>query len=394
MCDAETEQSSKRRARGLTRTSVVISTHNYADYLHASISSALQQVGAAVDVVVVDDASTDGTEAVAAKFANRVRYVRHERNSGQTTALSTGFALARGDIIIFLDADDVLLGNAVSAVEDVFEVDPRLVGVGWPLLEMTADAELTGCVVPPWSLEAGDLLARVLSHGPDSFVRPPMSGNAWSRGFLEQVLPLPDPPGTDTWPGLSSPDALLTSLAPLFGRTASIDRPLARYRVHGSNKYAALDFERRLAKDIVTSRHRREVVRAAAQAAGHAVTAEWPESWAERTDRAVRQLTSVAAPGSLLSFADGGTLGLPECVLARRFAPFLGRDGSYWGMPSAEDEAQRGVEQARGDGCDYLVIAWPAFWLLDGFPLLRRTLADCSDLVLDTADVKAFRFRR
>ena len=61
-----------------------------------------------LELIIVDDCSSDGTAAIAQEFAERherIRYVRHEKNGGKTEALKTGFALTTGDIVIVQDAD-------------------------------------------------------------------------------------------------------------------------------------------------------------------------------------------------------------------------------------------------------------------------------------------------
>ena len=108
--------------------SVVIPTYNEVATLPAVLRKVLR-VPLLLEVIVVDDCSTDGTPDVAHRFAatdNRVRYERLERNAGKTTALRTGFALTRGDVVIVQDAD--------------LEYDPaEIYDVIQPILEGHAD---------------------------------------------------------------------------------------------------------------------------------------------------------------------------------------------------------------------------------------------------------------
>jgi len=94
------------------RVSVVIPCYNQARFLARAIESALAQTLPGLEVIVVDDGSTDDTATVAERF-DRVRYHR-QNNSGVAAARNTGLARARGDFVIFLDADDELLPNAAE----------------------------------------------------------------------------------------------------------------------------------------------------------------------------------------------------------------------------------------------------------------------------------------
>lgn len=87
--------------------SVIIPLYNRRDEIGRAIASALRQSRAPHEIVVVDDASRDGSaEAVAALGDKRVRLVRHERNQGAAAARNTGIAAAKGEWIALLDSDD------------------------------------------------------------------------------------------------------------------------------------------------------------------------------------------------------------------------------------------------------------------------------------------------
>jgi glycosyltransferase involved in cell wall biosynthesis len=92
---------------------VVIPTFNYAAYLGRAVDSVLNQHDVpSPDVVVVDDGSTDDTPHVAAKYGERIRYVR-QANQGVSVARNRGLDEARSEWIVFLDADDRLLPTAL-----------------------------------------------------------------------------------------------------------------------------------------------------------------------------------------------------------------------------------------------------------------------------------------
>jgi len=109
------------------RVSLIIATFNHARFLDAAIDSALAQTLGAVDVIVVDDGSTDDTPAVLARYAGRVRVLR-QPNRGLAAARNAGLAAARGTYVAFLDADDVMAPTKLAAQLEVLERSPT---IGW-----------------------------------------------------------------------------------------------------------------------------------------------------------------------------------------------------------------------------------------------------------------------
>lgn len=103
------------------RVSVVMPAYQAGWCVGAAISSVLWQTFTDLEVVVVDDASTDNTAAVAGSFGRAVRVVRHDTNLGVAEARRRGIAEARGELIAFCDADDILFGRHVEALVELWE---------------------------------------------------------------------------------------------------------------------------------------------------------------------------------------------------------------------------------------------------------------------------------
>ncbi len=80
--------------------SILINNYNYARFLDEAIASALNQTYGAVEVIVVDDGSTDNSRSVVASYGNRVRLIA-KGNGGQASAFNSGFAASSGDVICF-----------------------------------------------------------------------------------------------------------------------------------------------------------------------------------------------------------------------------------------------------------------------------------------------------
>lgn len=130
------------------KASTVIATYNRGYILGEALEGALQQTYSDFEIIVVDDGSTDDTEAVVSKFsAPQIRYIRHHTNRGVSAAYNTGISSAKGEFIGILDSDDVwrpnylerqvqfLLKNAdVSAVF----TDTEITGEGLSLPSLTA----------------------------------------------------------------------------------------------------------------------------------------------------------------------------------------------------------------------------------------------------------------
>jgi glycosyltransferase involved in cell wall biosynthesis len=107
------------------RVSVVIPTFNYGRFIAEAIESVLRQTRAADEIIVVDDGSTDGTEAVVAAFGDKVRYLRQE-NAGVCAARNRGVAESSGDVIAFLDADDIWHAGKIEKQLEKFAADAEI----------------------------------------------------------------------------------------------------------------------------------------------------------------------------------------------------------------------------------------------------------------------------
>jgi glycosyltransferase involved in cell wall biosynthesis len=129
--------------------SVVIPTHDRRDLAMSTIRSALGQRGVDVEVIVVDDASSDGTdEAVRSLSEPGVRLVRHDRRSGVAAARNTGIAAAHAEWIALLDDDDLWAPNKVRSQLDAADA----AGSDWiyaGVVEIDGDGRYLGGAPPP-----------------------------------------------------------------------------------------------------------------------------------------------------------------------------------------------------------------------------------------------------
>jgi glycosyltransferase involved in cell wall biosynthesis len=106
--------------------SVVIATYNMARYLPLAIRSALAQTYSPIEIHVVDDGSTDGTAEALAAFAGESRVIVHTQpNRGQASAKNRGIEASSGDLVAFLDADDLWVPHKLSRQVPVLLAEDR-----------------------------------------------------------------------------------------------------------------------------------------------------------------------------------------------------------------------------------------------------------------------------
>lgn len=132
------------------RVSIVIPCYNAERFLAETISSALGQTEQDVEVIVVDDGSTDRTRDVVAKFDDpRVSYI-YQENSGPAAARNTGIRAARGEYIAPLDSDDLALPHRLKAQIGLLEAHPDLSVVGSGYEWIDEESRLIPWINHPW----------------------------------------------------------------------------------------------------------------------------------------------------------------------------------------------------------------------------------------------------
>jgi hypothetical protein len=206
--------------------SVIVTNYNYGRYVRAAIDSALAQTYAKVEVIAVDDGSTDGSHEIIESFGARVVPVI-KRNGGHGSALNAGFAASHGEIVMFLDADDELVADAVEQVVKAWR--PGLAKAQFQLEMIDDRGNPIGTRVPPFNgfIPNGDIRDRIVRFG--EYPSSPSSGNAYARAALTRLMPIDE----TTW--FAAAEKPLVFLTPFFGDVISICAPLGRYRIHEGN---------------------------------------------------------------------------------------------------------------------------------------------------------------
>lgn len=141
--------------------SVVIPAYNAAGFLSSCIESALGQTHKAVEIIFVNDGSTDNTDEVVRPYLDRIRYIKQE-NRGLSAARNVGFKASKGEFICFLDADDLLLPDKFERQLARFLQEPDLGIVISGYISVDSNGQrMISSVNKPWNRDG---LRRLLNH--------------------------------------------------------------------------------------------------------------------------------------------------------------------------------------------------------------------------------------
>lgn len=205
---------------------VVIVNYNYDKFIVDAIDSALAQTYEPLEVIVVDDGSTDNSRQVIAGYGDQIRTV-FKKNGGQGSAYNAGWLAARGNFVLFLDSDDVLAPDAMAKAAAAFEHSDA-VKVQFYLAQVDRELKPLGYVLPSYTFSPIDPREQIRNYG--YYTSPPASGNAFRKSFLDEIMPI-----ADEQLYRRAGDGYTTGLAGIAGRVVSIPETLGYYRIHGNN---------------------------------------------------------------------------------------------------------------------------------------------------------------
>lgn len=221
--------------------SIVINNYNYARFLQEAIDSALNQTYPHVEVVVVDDGSTDNSQDIIKSYGDKIVPVL-KTNGGQASAFNAGFAASRGDIICLLDSDDMFVPTKVAEIVTIFR---SYQDVGWcyHLLQLI-DANTENFIKSSYTfsscecdlrsaLKKGKLRGKLLCN-------PATSGLCFMRSVLQQILPMPEAKN------VSISDNYVKFTAVALSKGFALAKELSFQRIHDANAFSLRKDKQRL----------------------------------------------------------------------------------------------------------------------------------------------------
>jgi glycosyltransferase involved in cell wall biosynthesis len=250
--------------------SIVINNYNYDLFLKEAIDSALGQTYPNTEVIVVDDGSTDNSPAIISNYGNRIIPVL-KSNGGQCSAINAGFAACRGEIICFLDSDDLFINEKVETLVNFFSTkniinQPVIFHNSFEIIDAKSSliSDLTvNHIFSHWSFlseirgdrtffggEIYKVCSSVQVHKFISkyrylpYIGMPTSSVSISRAMAKKIFPLP------VVAEKIMADTFIVKAASIIGSIYSTDLNLTQYRIHGNNAFSTLSSKREKPREI------------------------------------------------------------------------------------------------------------------------------------------------
>ncbi|WP_396273455.1 glycosyltransferase family 2 protein [Hyphomonas sp.] len=224
--------------------SVIINNYNYEEFVSKAIESLLEQEPGGLEIIVVDDCSTDCSRDVILDYQRRnpgrITTVFQVSNSGQGAAFNAGFAASRGDLVMFLDADDFMLPGAAEVIRT--RKEPGVTVYHYRMLFTDATHVLREEYYPPLHERLADGDASTTLRETGRYKGTITSGLVFDRAVLEQIMPMD--PEAFRYGG----DGYLCAVAPLYGPVRSSETAISAYRLHQRQHTSRREEKARLAR--------------------------------------------------------------------------------------------------------------------------------------------------
>jgi glycosyltransferase involved in cell wall biosynthesis len=217
--------------------SVLIDTYNHERFIEKAITSVLGQDRPLddVEIIVVDDGSTDRTTEIVRRFDARVRLIR-KVNGGQASAFNAGIPECRGEIVAFLDGDDWWAPQKLRLVVEALERDPEAGIIGNGITEILENGDEHSEVLHDTPRFRIDSLqgARIFRRRKSQLGTSRMTVRA---EVLSKILPVPDAL-------IIEADEYIFTSAAALSVVSILGEPLTFYRIHGGNLFQLSGFSK------------------------------------------------------------------------------------------------------------------------------------------------------
>ena len=208
----------------------VINNYNYARYLHNAIGSVLRQTYKNIELIVVDDGSTDHSREIIASYGDKVKPILTE-NGGQAHAVNLAAAAANGKYVAFLDSDDFWVPTKIQKMVELADSRPDAAFLYHRYINTGLHGNPMSGAEPVTLLPADFSRGYMLSGG--SYWHTVMSTIFMRIELLRKIVPI------QTYPNREGADSILADCAIMMTRLAVHPEGLAYRRIHGENYYAA-----------------------------------------------------------------------------------------------------------------------------------------------------------
>lgn len=240
----------------LPLVSILINNYNYDRFIAQAIDSALSQTYSRIEVIVVDDGSTDHSRDIITSYGDRIIPVL-KPNGGQASAFNVGVEHSQGDLLFFLDSDDCFLPDKVEKIAALFEkLTPKNTNITichgreiidekgqhreferinssceWREISKNKRSKTINGQTLTQISNADEVYRYAKKYRYIPFLGAPTSGVAMTRTLAEQIFPL-------TCENIKvRADDFLVKAASLLGDIYFLEEPFIQYRVHGTNNW-------------------------------------------------------------------------------------------------------------------------------------------------------------
>jgi glycosyltransferase involved in cell wall biosynthesis len=209
--------------------SVILTNYNYEEFIADAIRSALNQLYPHLELIVVDDGSTDQSLTIIRQF-DGIKVV-HKKNAGQLAAFNSGLLECSGDIIFFLDADDLWDAHYVQRAIQIYTEIPEIDSIYFRHKTFGEVHDIPTTSLKESRIVGYSIFDTLATH---AWIGAPTSCLSFKAEFLRQILPLESL--EHNWK-VRADDVLVFASSLLGGLKYYCDEPLVHYRTHERNGF-------------------------------------------------------------------------------------------------------------------------------------------------------------